>query len=302
MGKTEAPGMDRPAEHEKLRKGSTATAQPPRPPSWRSRRAHALAEGGLRAGRGDDEWVRRARRITLALSRHGESGGGAVDPRVAGAYRLDRGDRRLRTELEARLLAGQDDSEIALCMGLDPGAVAAYGALFFAVRDRIGATDWVAAQVFGARLYDGRGVGDDDLATKLIAYTFGPIALDALLGRPVAGVDVARVAEALRRYVLAATAPVTARDAPRWLAVTARMDEIEREEAASRLATVSGPIRVRDDILATFSTAGSTVDTAVHLPVLVIDVVNGDGDDDPAVNIPEGVAEGLGDFLDRRTA
>ena len=278
---------------------------PLRPPHWRWGRALVLHDHRWGVRRIDDAWIRRARRVLAALGRRagdlGDPRVAAVGPAIVEAYRLHAGGgARRRMEVEARLLAGQDDEAIATCLGLDAGVVEAYAALFFDVRDSLGKVDWIAGCVLGARLFDGTGVGDEDLGSKLAAYNFGPFAVDVFFGRHTANsaVGPSRLAGALRRYLAAATAPVTARDAPRWLAVTARMDEIEREEAASCLAAVSGPIRVRDDILATFSTAGSTVDSKVA-PV-VSDVVN--RDDDPAVNIPEVVAEGLDDFLDRRTA
>ena len=218
---------------------------PFRPPSWRGRRAAALYAGRLRATRFDDDWIRRGRRVLAALGRHGGDLGHprvvAADPPVVGAYRLRADDDvQHRLEVEARLLAGQGDAAIADRVGIDAGVVAIYAMLFFDVRSSLEKVDWVASVVFGERLYDGRGAGDADLAAKLIAFDFGPLALDVLFGRVGEGKDANGLADALRRYAAIVTAPVTPETARRWMALAARQEELGREAAAS--APVWGPV------------------------------------------------------------
>jgi hypothetical protein len=229
---------------------------PFRPPWWRWGLAREHRRTGRLPARLDDRWVRRARRVLSTLD---ESGGDldhprvtAVDPAVAGAYGLHSvGDARLRIEVEARLLAGQDDAAIASRVGLGIDDVGAYDRLFFDVREHLERTDWIAAVVFGPRLFDGTGAGDLELAARLVGYNLGPVALDVHFGRPTEPiVDPTSVAESLRHYVAAATAPVTLANAPRWLALAGRIGELGREAVGSGAAAVCGPVLVPGGVAA----------------------------------------------------
>jgi hypothetical protein len=176
--------------------------------------------------------------------------GGAIDhPRVvaadpplaaAGGLRATP-DSRLRHEVEARLLAGEDDAAIAAKVGLDPGVVEAYHAVFFDVRGGLDATDWVAAVVLGPRLYRGEGLGDPELAARLVGWRLGPLGVDAMFGR--LGDDEG-LARQVRLFVLAATAPVDGAEAPRWVALAERAARLEWELAASKVGGVFAPIVV----------------------------------------------------------
>jgi hypothetical protein len=115
---------------------------PLRPPSWRWGLASAYAAAGVEDGDPglDDPWVRRALAFQQSVARSGadDAIGAGADPDVAAARALrEAADPRKRWEAEARLLARQDDAAVAARCGLTPGAVAAYEALFFAVRDRL---------------------------------------------------------------------------------------------------------------------------------------------------------------------
>lgn len=230
---------------------------PTRPPRWRWGRAAALHEAGRRATRLDDAWVRRARRVIAALGRLGSDVGhpglAAVDPPAVAALRLRLRGGRLRSEAEARILAGQDDGAIAPILGVDPGVVGAYERLFFDVRGALDRIDYLAACVFGPRLYDGRGAGDEDLALKLIGYNVGPVALDVYLGRPRPDLrDPRRLAAALRLYVGVSTAAPG--EAPRWACVAAMLDALDRE-AADRAGEAGAAVRVPDGFAATLRDA-----------------------------------------------
>ena len=117
-----------------------ARVRPPQPVSTATRAVGmdlALAEGRIRIGR-DDTWLRRAGGVRLALGRRGV-------PVLPGRRPGVDGGRGPAPGPPGRL-------------GTDPGAIAAYEALFFAVRDRLDRPDRIiAAFAFGARLCDGRG-------------------------------------------------------------------------------------------------------------------------------------------------
>ena len=108
-------------------------SSPFRPPDWRWRRAILPPWPRARGPRKDDGWIARARRFLAALDRSGGDTGhprlARLDPEVLGAFLLARSSARRRWELEARILAGQGDDEIAGRLGVGEGAVAAYEAL-----------------------------------------------------------------------------------------------------------------------------------------------------------------------------
>jgi len=90
----------------------------------------------------------------------------------------------LKDEVEARLLAGQTDEEIAARCRLSPAAVGWYEAGLFHVRDHLDSPDWVVARVIGTTF----PTGDDGPVLKHFAYLGGPTVLDlvlaVVLGRP----------------------------------------------------------------------------------------------------------------------
>src|SRR5262245_29450449 len=112
-------------------------------PDWRWRRARWLcASGRRRGGRIGDAWVGRAGRV---LGRNG--GPGRADPAVAAAAALARTASPARDLLEAYLLTELPLDEAAARAGLSAAAAEAYHALFYCVRDRPAARDWLTLQV-----------------------------------------------------------------------------------------------------------------------------------------------------------
>jgi hypothetical protein len=223
-----------------------------RPPWWRWGRALELHEGQLRYRRFDDEWVRRARRFVGVLARRdGDLGNPAVvsaDRALAETARLSTTSQAtLRHEVEARILAGQSDSEIAGIVGLDADVIEAFQALWFDIRARLNAIGWIGANIYGARFYRGTGGGDPELAARLIGFVLGPTAIDVYFNRIP---RVERLAESIRLFVLAATAPRDDASAYRWTVLAERVAEAERKRAASRVDAVSGPLIVPADAVA----------------------------------------------------
>ena len=86
-----------------------------------------------------------------------------------------------KAEIEARLLAGQDDAAIATRCGLSVESVGVYHGLYFDVRPRLDAEAWVFNAVLGTRMNGSLREQDRDVIVKLVGYQFGHIVLDALL-------------------------------------------------------------------------------------------------------------------------
>jgi len=131
-------------------------AGPRRAVDWRWRLANSLRNGTFPARcEWVDPWVERAVAYQDAL----DSVGGdphhphttGVDPAMAEAHRLRLGDDRPRRwEVEARLLAGGDDAEVARRCGLSVDAVAGFTAAFFDVRPQLGHPTYIQHQAIGA--------------------------------------------------------------------------------------------------------------------------------------------------------
>jgi len=95
-------------------------------------------------------------------------------PTHSAAHALYR-DGRSRAALEVRVLSGEPAADIARKAGLPPSVVEAFEAVFFDVRSRLGATDFIHHVVIGA--------GTDEAAAWMaLAYAGGPVVADALLG------------------------------------------------------------------------------------------------------------------------
>jgi hypothetical protein len=90
------------------------------------------------------------------------------------------------------VLAGEHPRGIAAKAGLRDGVVELYERLFFDVRDRLGAPDFIMSQVVGPKAYMGLNAQDLDVLWKLLGYVHGPDALDAAipLGEGVFSTDV----------------------------------------------------------------------------------------------------------------
>jgi hypothetical protein len=86
-----------------------------------------------------------------------------------------------RAELEARLLAGEDDASIAASCDLSPEAVLFYHSLFFAVRPHLQAESYIHDKAIGLKVHDGLRCDDHAVLLKLAGYTLGAAAVDLLL-------------------------------------------------------------------------------------------------------------------------
>ena len=76
-------------------------------------------------------------------------------PEIDISYQIFKEDGLRRAELEARILVGQSDSEIAGLCKLTPAVVQVYADLFFCVRDIPGGSDWKLKHAVGKPHFHG---------------------------------------------------------------------------------------------------------------------------------------------------
>jgi hypothetical protein len=154
---------------------------------WRWQRACWLQETGQRPDRRlDDAWVARARHFLDAL---GGGPDGAVpgradrrDPAIAQALQLSRADPRFdRWRLEAYLLTAEPLEAVARHCALPAATVRAFHELFFDVRPRLGARDWIALRALRSGPGNGCGGEQPGGVWKVCAYAAGPRVLEVVM-------------------------------------------------------------------------------------------------------------------------
>lgn len=173
---------------------NTLRDSPRRAPHWRWLRAVEIDGGGFRASRNIDGpdgfiWIRRA----LKLKRHFER----ANNRPQAVYALLYRDRDLfwahaiwsedksptRWAIEARILAGQTDEEIAQKAGTEPGVITAYANTFFDVRDKLDRMDYVQNVIMADAVTRGLQERHYDLLWKLLGFRGGPHVIDAVINK-----------------------------------------------------------------------------------------------------------------------
>ena len=85
-------------------------------------------------------------------------------------------DYPLRWEIEARVLARQDDHAVGLACGVDAAVVATYERLFFQVRDRLDSPGWIVHKAIGQLVPNNVGA-----IWRHYGYFGGPLVLESLL-------------------------------------------------------------------------------------------------------------------------
>lgn len=144
---------------------------PFRRPDWRFNRVIAMCDRVPVPGRctpRDDEYVRRGRAFLLryrAFDEYRRQELWAEDEDLYAAFavyraKADATDRGQAFTLEARILAGGSDEEIAPFYPFGPRAVDYYEKLFFNVRDRLTQRDWITTQVLIPALKRDRGTSN----------------------------------------------------------------------------------------------------------------------------------------------
>jgi len=167
---------------------------PRRAPNWRWLRAVQIDAAGPRPSRARDgeegfAWIRRASR----LKRRFEQANNRPDI----LYRLLQQDRALfwahslwledkaptRWAIEARVLAGESDKQIAARLGVDEEIVQAYEAVFFNVREMLANRDYIVNVVMADAVTRGLTERQYDLLWKLFGYHGGSHVLDAVISK-----------------------------------------------------------------------------------------------------------------------
>jgi len=155
-------------------------------PAWRYERVLASI-GPVRPPRHlthGDRYVRRMREWLLRLRGAGDAAARerlAVDfAGPAGAMKIhNEADAILRLRVEAGILARESDAAIAEKEVITPESVDWYEKVYFNVRDRIDASDWIVRQVLERQ--PGGAYPTDEHALKAFAYFCGRAAFEYLL-------------------------------------------------------------------------------------------------------------------------
>src|SRR5262245_8260896 len=139
-------------------------------PRWRWLRAGYLLDHGRQPLRRDDEATRTAWLFRRELGRcRPETDDHRLArrfPALADAYGVFTAAEPLRRwEVEARLLAGEDDAAIAAGSGMTPVGVQTYHTDFYEVRPHLQAGGYIACAVLGGKTF--RGIVADDHETIL---------------------------------------------------------------------------------------------------------------------------------------
>jgi len=87
----------------------------------------------------------------------------------------------IRTEIDARVLAGQTDEEIAQKVSTRPEAIKWYEALWFNVRDRLANQGYISNHIIGPTVGFGLTGSTLDMSAKFFGYFGGPYVLEYIL-------------------------------------------------------------------------------------------------------------------------
>jgi hypothetical protein len=168
-------------------------ADPLAAPDWRWQRACAFHRRPRRRRRrpDDPDWLP----TLLALAEKAYPSGRrrrgprlVIPPALIEALDVYQGGGQLRWELEARLLAGQTDEDIAAATAVPAGVVAMYERPFFGVRKCLAARDYILSCVVGGAPLHGFDEGDLRSLWAYFGYAAGPKMLELVMsvsvGRP----------------------------------------------------------------------------------------------------------------------
>lgn len=173
---------------------SSYRQSPRRSPHWPWLRAVQIDRGGRAASRKIDgvAGFRNIRRA-LRLKRHFDRAGNnpekmyALMLRDSGlfwAHSLWLDDKApTRWTIEARIIAGETNAEIAQKLGTEEDVIAAYADVFFDVRDKLENLDYVVSVILADAVTRGLQERQYDLLWKMVAFQGGTHALNAILSR-----------------------------------------------------------------------------------------------------------------------
>ena len=172
----------------------------PIPPMHRRWRIAELVARGFTPWAADQEdpWVRRGVTYLKTASAAGPEKPAADLANIATAVAVHKSNKLTRGVLEARILARQPVDQVAAACQLTVGAVQAYEALFFDVREHIAFPDYLIPVVVGPKLHYGITPEDVDVVLKHVGYVVGPILVDWLVDFYTSGLIVPESLEAAR--------------------------------------------------------------------------------------------------------
>lgn len=159
-------------------------------PDWRFRRARALADMGVRKyNRREDPWVIIASRYCKARNRTSYASLPQLRhkyPQMSRAQEIhDHPTDSARLQIEALILVDTPIEDIALRVGESVATLQAYEQLFFDVRGKLAARDWLLPILRDRMLKECTAVYGGEAAIKYAAYAMGPTVLDHLTsGQP----------------------------------------------------------------------------------------------------------------------
>jgi len=254
------------------RSGLTAEVHPSSPyrrPDWRWRLVRHLAGSPLTPlWRCADTAVLRALdhlgRLDCCRTPDERARAAARDPDVGAAAALAAGGPSdLTAEVEARLLAAQDDAAIAARVGLPAGVVAAYADLFFDVRPRLRARSYVYHTVLAPLDDLGDGPADRARLWRFFGYAGGPAVLDAVLDATRGGTAAGGGLRARVDLLVAALRlPAAGAAGLKAVALAQRLDALEREGLPRHAGSVFVPVAAGSDVPAGWAPDGPGAATA----------------------------------------
>ena len=170
----------------------------PIPPVHRRWRIAELVARGFTPWAADleDPWVQRGVTYLQTPSAAGPEQPAADLADVDAALQVHKSDKLTRGVLEARILARLPVDQVAAACQLTVGAVQAYEALFFDVREHFAYPDYLVPVVIGAKLHYGITPEDVDVVLKHVGYVGGPVLVDWLVDFYASGVIVPQSLEA----------------------------------------------------------------------------------------------------------
>ena len=165
-----------------MRREEILAMDPFRPPWWRHDLAVKIARGEKRPRRQVDPVVKAVVDLLRARERTTPGRGAHEhDADLAAALRLHEEDGPRRWEVEARVVAGQSDQEIAHRCGLRSTVIAYYTQVFLDIRQCLEATDYLMTKVVGRWTWDAFRNEDVGRFWAWAALARGPRVLDSLI-------------------------------------------------------------------------------------------------------------------------
>lgn len=242
---------------------------PWRPADWRWQRALLIVSGDLRPNRMfDDRHVQNLTRFARQVFNDDRADArerlALKEPDLFWAYMLNvQDDIARRAEVEARVIANQPRSQMAVATGIPESTLLAYETNFYDVREKLGHNSYVLHTLVGTAMHRGIQERDYPLVWKYIAATFGVYAFEAFMKQAIqpskpkdaTGVR-ACFADAgynalLRKQMLAATGiPLTQFTQTQVLEVYAKFVEMERVAGQNSAAGSSMIINNVQQVLA----------------------------------------------------